>query len=533
MDSSNKILVVGLDGYDQNYAESLMARGELPYLAKVKADSACFELDHGSARRTGLAFEHFSSGLSPEAGDRWSALYFDKVGYDAWQEDVRFEPFTRYLNARTVVFDTPYFDLEKDPDVRGVVSWGAHDPGTARAGQPAGLVDEMLSRFGAYPAPEWIYGFAWPCAEKCRVMGEKLCAAVEKRKEITNWLFRERLPDWDIAITVVSELHSASEALWHGVDASHPLHNVPSAEAAATSMESVYKSVDKLVGDLQTSFPGVTLIFFSMHGMGPNNADISSMALLPELMLRKYTGKSMLDPKPEWLANGIDYPPLGEADSWRIPLINQGGVSTLKRKMIDRVTPLARKLLPNQLNGSQPGFARSSRLNWMPAIHYKRYWKNMPAFALPAFYDGRIRINLKSREKNGQVALQDYHAFREDLAEFLRGCLDAQTGRPAVRHIEFSSKADPLDLDASDADIIVEWDFALLALAHPDIGTIGPLPYRRPGGHTGGHGVFYISGSSMSPGKHGTRSAFDVVPTLFDLAGERYPAHLSGASVLS
>lgn len=532
MQNANKILLIGLDGYDADYADRLMARGELSSLARIKAQSARFKLDHGSAKRTGLAYEHFSSGLSPEAGDRWSAIHFDKEDYRAWQEDVRFEPFTCHLKAKTVVFDTPYFDLARDSRVQGVVSWGAHDPGTGLAGQPPALLDELLSRFGPYPAPEWIYGFAWPSADKCWTMGQMLSESVAKRAEIIDWLFHERIPDWDIGIAVISELHSVSEGLWHGVDSTHPLHGDPSAPAAAAGMEAVYRSVDRLIGGLQSTFPDVTLLLFSMHGMGPNESDVSSMSLLPELLLRKYTGQTMLAPKPEWLVASDGIPRLGEEDSWRIPLINQSNTRQLQRALIDGVKPLARKLLRKRAM-ALPAFARSSRLNWMPAIHYQAHWNNMPAFALPSFYDGRIRVNLQGRERHGLVSPQDYRSFCDELVEFLCSCGNVQTGRPAVRGIERSSKADPLDLEASEADIIVEWDGAALALQHPDFGTIGPLPYRRPGGHSGGFGVSYIHGPAISPGDFGTRSAFDVVPTIFDLTGESYPAHLSGTSLFT
>ncbi len=532
MDTADRVFIVGLDGYDPVYAERLMARGELPCLARIRANSACFALDHGSAKRTGLAFEHFSSGLSPEAGNRWSAVHFDRHHYRAWQEDVRFDPFTRHLDAGTVVFDVPYFRLHGDPRVQGVVSWGAHDPGTSPAGQPPTLLDELLAGFGPYPAPDWIYGFAWPSAEKCRAMGQMLSEAVAKRADIIEWLFCRRLPQWRVGIAVVSELHSASEGLWHGVDPTHPLHAEPSAPAAAAGMVAVYRAVDQLVARLQRALGDVTLLLFSMHGMGSNESDVSSMSLLPELLLRKYTGRAMLAPRANWQAAGDGIPRLAETDSWRIPLANQGASRQLRRRMIDSVKPLARGLMHRYALGL-PEFARTSRLNWMPAAHYQAHWRKMPAFALPSFYDGRIRVNLTGRERHGLVLPHDYHTFCNELCGFLRACSNAQTGRPAVRAIEWHGKADPLDLDASEADLVVEWDGAALALYHPDLGKIGPLPYRRPGGHTGGPGAAYIHGYGIHPGDYGIRSAFDVVPTVFDLLGEPFPPQLSGSSLLS
>ena len=61
-------------------------------------------------------------------------------------------------------------------------------------------------------------------------MGEDLARAHEREHARWRWLLGERLPDWALALVIVSEAHSAIEGLWHGVDATrHPLHGLPSA----------------------------------------------------------------------------------------------------------------------------------------------------------------------------------------------------------------------------------------------------------------------------------------------------------------
>ena len=80
--------------------------------------------------------------------------------------------------------------------------------------------------------------------------------AVEIRSDAARWLLSERLPDWDLALIVVSEFHSAIEPLWHGVDSSHPLHAIESGAAAGTALRDVYSAIDRLIGDLQVRIPG-------------------------------------------------------------------------------------------------------------------------------------------------------------------------------------------------------------------------------------------------------------------------------------
>ena len=63
-------------------------------------------------------------------------------------------------------------------------------------------------------------------------------------------------------------------------------------------------------------------------------------------------------------------------------------------------------------------------LDWMPAARYGRFWPQMDAFALPSFYDGRVRINLAGREREGQVPLAAYEAKVQEIEDLVRDCID-------------------------------------------------------------------------------------------------------------
>ena len=106
-----RVLVIALDGYESTLAEAFMSQGQLPALAGLRERSARFLLDDGSARLTGLAGEHVSSGLSPDDSGRYSAIHFDKHTYEVWQEGTVLPPFPSTLKAKTVVFELPYFDI--------------------------------------------------------------------------------------------------------------------------------------------------------------------------------------------------------------------------------------------------------------------------------------------------------------------------------------------------------------------------------------------------------------------------------------
>jgi predicted AlkP superfamily phosphohydrolase/phosphomutase len=157
----------------------------------------------------------------------------------------------------------------------------------------------------------------------------------------------------------------------------------------------------------------------------------------------------------------------------------------------------------------------------------------MEAFALPSYYDGRIRINLTGREANGRVALADYHAKLDELSTLLHEIRNPRTGGSVIRSIERPVEADPLRADATQADLVIIWRDAPLALFHEAFGSIGPVPYRRTGGHSGHHGIAHFSSQQLPRGSSQIASAFDVVPTIIDLLGLAIPRGISGRSLLA
>ena len=539
-----RILAIGLDGFEETYGSQLLGEGALPELAALRDRGARVLLEHGPAQRTGLAWEHFWSGLSPDASGRHAAVEFDPARYLIWQEGARFEPFFAADAERVVVFDTPYADLDQCPEVRGVVAWGSHDPGVTggRLGRPDGIVDELHDRFGPYPATEWTYATPWASPEACRRMGTQLVAGVDARRDAAAWLLSERLPDWDLAIVVVAELHSAVEGLWHGIDPTHPLHSHPSAGAAGEALRSVHIAADRLVGDLSRRLKPDVIVIFAMGGMGANQSDTQSMVLLPELLHRWSSGGAALVVPEVWSSDPSCVPGMdGGTTEWdrewlherssRITKMTRGVMRSaaehLPRPLVEAIRDRRHRNAPQAR--TRPGFAS---LGWQPATWYRHRWPSMRAFAIPSYYDGRIRINLRGREAHGTVNPTEYEAVCEELTAMLGQCTDPRTGRPSVAAIERPGAADPLTIGSTGCDLVVVWNDSVNAIVHPDHGTIGPVPFRRTGGHSGRHGSLLLVGAGTLVGDVGLASAFDVAPTLLDLMGGRPPASISGQSLL-
>jgi predicted AlkP superfamily phosphohydrolase/phosphomutase len=303
------------------------------------------------------------------------------------------------------------------------------------------------------------------------------------------------------------------------------LHGLPSAKTARRGLEEIYRGIDRLVGELAAACPDAVIVLFSMHGMGRNEADVAAMLLLPELLYRHGFGKPYARDKtwPGYLEDGT--PLLAENSNW-----DQAIEEIVPRKAESHAGTFSR-FMKRLGFGKYSSLAGTAPLDWMPAARYRRFWPQMQAFALPSFYDGRIRINLRGRESNGIVSRAEYDAVCDGLCDVLRNCRNAQSGEPIVQEIVRTAK-DPMRLNAFDMDIAVVFRSAPLGITHPKLGTVGPFPWRRTGGHTGASGFLYLAGKDIEPGDRGRRSSFDVVPTVVDLLGGRGDA-FSGKSIVS
>jgi hypothetical protein len=273
--------------------------------------------------------------------------------------------------------------------------------------------------------------------------------------------------------------------------------------------------------------------------MGPNYSDVTSMVLLPDLLLRWALGESMLEVPAEWRANPTQPPdPGGNRSSW-----NRAWYPSLaeapSRGRLNRVVgalpePLRRRVRSQRSARRARGRAIGFQdLGWQPSSWYHDRWPEMRAFALPSLYDGRIRINVRGREAAGLVDPADYDAVCDEVEQLARDCVDPRTGEGVVRLVERPGRGrDPRELDGGIADVVISWRGGAFALRHPVHGLVGPVPYRRTGGHTGPYGFASVSAPGVIRGEYGVRPAFDVVPTIVDLLGAPPVDGLSGRTFL-
>jgi predicted AlkP superfamily phosphohydrolase/phosphomutase len=539
-----RVVAIGLDAADWRLLEPMMDRGDLPNLAGLRARGARCVLRNDDLYRTSLVWEAFLTGRPDPASRFRAGMAFDPARYAPFKVGARTDPtfFARSPGLRSVVLDAPYLSLAGagDRDVR-VCGWGAHIRSYPRAAHPAGLLSDIDATFGPHPSHGLDHRHAWYRPAQLDALADALADGARRRADVSNWL-AHRFPNHDLLVTVLSETHSAAESLGLGLADDHPLATVPTADRANARFNNVYRAVDDAVGTLVAARADDVVVVFSLHGTKPNDADLPSTVLLPELLHRMHFGRPRLC-QPDtaaWVRRG--HPPVvpdTDAD-WAVYMRTQL-LRERRRRAAELATSVRRRLGRGPRRPRVPGEdLRSPEEIGVPrwpvddqmGCWYRESWPRMRAFALPTFSDGRVRLNVAGRERHGTVPAEDYGRVCDEVERWLRDCRDVRTGRPAVVGIERPRAADPLAPDGSDADLVVEWTEAVDALVHPDVGVVGPFPFRRSTSHSP-RGFVLVAGPGVEAGDYGERPAHDLAPTILALGGREIPAEVQGEPILA
>lgn len=531
----NRLAVIGLDAVEVDHVERMLAQGLLPTLASLRARGTWCRLQSEATWRAGRVWETFLCGNA----DFPSATRFDPATYESWQVGSRRKtPFyARIPGLKVLALDVPYMSLWYGVPGAQVI-WGGHDAGYPRASRPAGLLTEIDAAIGVHPAFHNDFNCAWYHAPSVQTLTEALIRGSRRRTDVIRWLM-ERIPDWHLFMTVLSEGHSAGEMFWHGLlPPEHPLSSTPTAALASRCLREVYQELDAALGRIIALLPPDTAVLVtSIHGMEANHYDVPSMTLLPELLHRASGGSPLLRGPNlrSWRRAGCPAVIPDPCDQWHDHMKRHFGrrpgrarrlASWWKRsfRAPRPIEQLSVPILPEMQIPPELVDEPVWPLDWQTTCWYMPYWRRMRAFALPVYYDGRIRVNLKGRESAGMVDPADYDATCRWLESILHACRDLRTGAPVVDSILRWRDDDPLNPSGPDADLVVTWRPGIDGLSHPQFGDIGPFPFRRTGGHTD-HGFALLAGPDIARGTLPTQEALHLTPTIMALLGVEPSQH--------
>ena len=545
----SRLLVIVLDSVDPVNLEQWLDAGHLPHMARLRQGGTYARLRNSAPHAGGTigfsatepSWVVFSTGCYPGTSGYWDFVRYDPQTYDygAGIKD-RLYDYSRAApffdlgpDYRVSIFDLPMWAPSARINGPQVAGWGGHFTAGVSASQPLDLLDRLNRDFGHCEVLTKDHGSPWHTTYH-DWLDRELHASIGKRGNIIRHLM-QRDP-WDLFIGTFLEAHSAGHDLLHYGAPEHPLFPGRSGSRFAVDpVLRVCQAIDREVGQIVAAMPDDTsLALCGVHGMGENHSDLLTMVFLPEFLYRwNFPGRRGFPSTDAGQPPGpvVRRPP---RKSWT------GSLWAIREEQ----SPLRRWLAPYLpgalLRGraddalASPYRADLERLSWMPASWYRKQWPRMKAFALPTFWDGRVRVNLQGRDGQGIVHPDDYAALCDELEEKLLRLRDARSGTPVVKNVT-RTRTSPRDDDPRRpaADLVVEWEErAVDVVESPDIGRIGPIPYMRAGGHRP-RGFLLASGPDVEPGASISGGAVvDLAPTLLALLGAPVPKSIDGKPLI-
>jgi predicted AlkP superfamily phosphohydrolase/phosphomutase len=323
-------------------------------------------------------------------------------------------------------------------------------------------------------------------------------AGIEKLADMVTYLMDKT--DWSFLFVVFQSSDVAQHFCWALMDKEHPNHDRKLAERFGEIIYEIYKKIDGAIGRIiEKAGKDTTFIIVSDHGAGPVHKGLylNNWLLKEGFLTLKNQRRYRIRIKKTRLENILR--------RLRMDVISE----RLPRSLASLSLPVIKKqmLPPHEI------------IDWSKTIAY-------------ATRNG-ININLKGREPEGIVDLNEYDKVVDTIKARLEEFVDPETGKNVVERVYKKEEIynGPYINDANDL-YIATGDSLYLPLKIIDNGDI--IRRLSPNAVSGHHinkreGIFLIKGPHC---KRNNRlnglSIVDVLPTAIYLLGLDIPEYLEG-----
>jgi predicted AlkP superfamily phosphohydrolase/phosphomutase len=508
-----KVLVLGLDAAEATLIKRWAAEGHLSTFAELSRRGAVFRLDNSLETLPAAIWDELHSGREAGKIGRYYVQSQVRSGeatarpIEAEEIDPGDYYWTRASRAGHRVAVIDQYHTVRTPDLNGIqlFEWGLHDRHFTTTSDPPEILTEITARYGKHQVRICDAHGATP--EGYRKLLAGLHRSLESKCEVLcDLLARE---PWDLFVATFAESHCVGHQFWHFLDPQHPRHDPEAPADLANAIKDVYRGLDRAVASVMAAAgEEATILILASHGMGLH---VGGYQLLPEVLLRLGYGPG----SPETSSGGHK----AKVRDWYHDLRSRYGFITGGRR------PFAGSGLGRRVRSyfGTPLDGLTSPETKATAVINNRV--------------GAIRLNLKGREPQGQVAPGNEAG---DLIDQLRRDLSALThpelGEPIVDRIMTAEEAFGADHhpDVPDLFVVFRTDLGQLEACRSDrVGLIHRPLYQPEKPRTGDHtpqSRLWIVGPGV-PAVAGRARAVDLAPTVLRLLGVAPPADLDGHAI--
>jgi len=503
--------MIGLDAAEPSLIEQWISDGTLPHLKRLRERGAYGRLASTADWLAGSVWPTFYTGTWPADHGvfhhlQWQAERMVHVRPTADWLPAR--PFWRTLSEadpRVVAIDMPMVYSPEPMHGVEISGWATHDRLVPPASSPPELMEWVQKEFGPPHLKKEGSSHRKPAA--LLQLRDELVRATHDLTELGVALLHRE--PWDLWLCGFGAPHRGGHMLW-GLPESHGEMTVRHQASLARALRDVYVACDTAVGRLvEAAGDHVTILIFSLHGMGPNNS--RAELVLPKMLARVLAGP---------LASG------------RVK--EQGSaLEGLRRRIPIEWRSSIRRRLPASWQDRLTAFWRTGRIDWTVT----------KALCQVADAQGYLRINLRGREAAGIVQPgHEYEALCAELAERLKTFADGDTGEPVVRNVV---RTDQLFQEGVGRDrlpdLLVQWSETPArhhrSIVSPQFGSISwPTPGGTPDGRSGNHlreGFLLAAGGRIGAGStiEGAH-ILDLAPTVYAMFGLPKPSEMRGKALI-
>jgi predicted AlkP superfamily phosphohydrolase/phosphomutase len=506
-----KVFVLGLDGATWDLLEPLLDSDLLPNIARLRAEGSS-----GSLRSV-------FPPLSPVA---WTGVMTGKnSGKHGIFEFVEHEhdPLHGRVNSSRAIQSELLWEIAGRHGKKSVVGGVPMSyPPRPRKNFPGFYLGDFLSPaaapdFSSDPALfaelETVVGPYRPWATVVHDGGNEKAALADLQAFLEQHLktvqFLMERCDWDLFIFDLMATDRFQHELWHAWDLTHRAALGREEELAGLkpALTEFWLTLDRGIGEIAEKLPADAALFLiSDHGFGPIEHYVNFNVWLLEKGYIQLEDSLYVRQK-HWFYRQ------GATPEWFYGIMSRLGIAG------HRVS---------RFRGKQDGLIdRIGETVFLSRRHID--WSRTRAYAQGNF--GQIFFNIKGRQPNGCVAVEDVPSLTRDLIGDLRSIPHPETGRPLVERVYERDELyhGPFAHLAPDLTVVLDdWryrtiglhDFTTNRVIAPAFGPTGD--HRMEGILIGAGPVFQTGASPLAA------ELIDIAPTVLHLLGVPVPPDMDG-----
>ncbi|MFZ2489163.1 MAG: alkaline phosphatase family protein [Anaerolineae bacterium] len=522
--SSNRLVIIGLDGATFDLIQPWIASGDLPNLQRLMTEGSWGPLESTVHPFTAQAWTSMVTGVQQgkhRVFDFWERD-FQTYGFRLINASHRALPalwnLAGHAEKDVIIVNVPQ-TYPPEP-VRGVMVSGRDTPGLSAAYTFPPELKAELDTVSSTPyvivPDDWL----WTQRGRPDLARTELLREADVRFDATLHLMKTR--PWDLTFFVVSATDGVAHFFWQYFDPTHPLYNPALAAQYGDTVREVYQRCDERIGELLAFLqdqPDVNVLVVSDHGEGPLGRQTVHLNLWLEtqglLHFRdKRSQASFSERAAIWASHAMQH-----GKQW---LYRHVGFQTLTK---------LRHWWPDSIR------TRLGAETFFPGVD----WFNTRAYSEEL--RGNIWINLAGRDPHGIVQPGgEYEALRDQIIATLPLLTDPETGRRPIHRVRRREELYSGPFVERFPDLLVEAEYADVFKPHHAYN--GPYAARQLSDAelsriniTGCHrsnGVFIAWGPDVQPGGRVQGAALiDIAPTALHLLGQPVPQEMDGHVLLA